>query len=62
MVKRREFLKWTGTAGIGMATLGWNPLAHAAIVPVPTNTGIKGRVVVIGGGMAGATVAKYLRS
>ena len=61
MVKRRDFFKWTGAAGIGMATLGWNPLAHAAIVPVPTNTGIRGRVVVIGGGMGGATVAKYLR-
>ncbi len=33
-----------------------------SFVPViPTNTGIKGRVVVIGGGMAGATAAKYLR-
>jgi NADPH-dependent 2,4-dienoyl-CoA reductase/sulfur reductase-like enzyme len=28
---------------------------------VPTNIGVNGRVVVIGGGMAGATVAKYLR-
>jgi NADH dehydrogenase FAD-containing subunit len=61
MVKRRDFFKWTGAAGIGIATMGWNPLANAAIVPVPTNTGIKGRVVVIGGGMGGATVAKYLR-
>lgn len=61
MVKRREFFKWTGAAGIGIATMGWNPLANAAIVPVPTNTGIRGKVVVIGGGMAGATVAKYLR-
>jgi NADPH-dependent 2,4-dienoyl-CoA reductase/sulfur reductase-like enzyme len=61
MVKRRDFFKWTGAAGIGIATLGWNPIANAAIVPVPTNTGIKGRVVVIGGGMGGATVAKYLR-
>ncbi len=33
-----------------------------SFVPViPTNTGIKGRLVVIGGGMAGATAAKYLR-
>jgi sulfide dehydrogenase [flavocytochrome c] flavoprotein subunit len=29
--------------------------------PVPTVAGVGGRVVVIGGGMAGATVAKYLR-
>ena len=28
---------------------------------VPGNTGANGRVVVIGGGMAGTTVAKYLR-
>lgn len=61
MVKRRDFFKWTGAAGIGITTMGWNPLANAAIVPVPTNTGIKGKVVVIGGGMGGATVAKYLR-
>jgi len=29
--------------------------------PVPTNTGIVGDIVVVGGGMAGVTVAKYLR-
>ena len=29
--------------------------------PVPTVSGVGGRVIVIGGGMAGATVAKYLR-
>lgn len=31
------------------------------LFPVPGNTGLNGRVVVVGGGMAGATVAKYLR-
>ena len=31
------------------------------VFAVPTNTGITGKVVVVGGGMAGATVAKYLR-
>ena len=31
------------------------------LFPVPTNTGISGRIVVVGGGMAGAAVAKYLR-
>jgi NADPH-dependent 2,4-dienoyl-CoA reductase/sulfur reductase-like enzyme len=61
MVKRRDFIKWTGAAGIGIATLNADMLAFAATVPVPTNTGIKGKVVVIGGGMGGATVAKYLR-
>jgi NADH dehydrogenase FAD-containing subunit len=58
MVKRRDFIKWAGVAGIGIGASGWSMLAGAA---VPTNTGIKGRVVVVGGGMAGATVAKYLR-
>jgi sulfide dehydrogenase [flavocytochrome c] flavoprotein chain len=61
MVKRRDFIKWTGAAGIGIATLNADMLAFAATVAVPTNTGIKGKVVVIGGGMGGATVAKYLR-
>ena len=68
MVKRRDFIKWTGAAGIGLTAAGWNLLAAAdtqrtaaSTLSVPTNTGIKGRVVVIGGGMAGATVAKYLR-
>ena len=31
------------------------------LFPVPTNTGITGNVVVVGGGMSGAAVAKYLR-
>ncbi len=30
--------------------------------PVPTGTGVSGRVVVIGGGMAGTSAAKYLRA
>lgn len=38
----------------------WIP-ANAPLSRVPTNLPIRGRVVVIGGGMAGATVAKYLR-
>jgi sulfide dehydrogenase [flavocytochrome c] flavoprotein subunit len=66
MTKRRDFLKYAGTAGLGVAATGasWLTMArtaHAASSAVPTNTGIRGRVVVIGGGMAGATVAKYLR-
>jgi sulfide dehydrogenase [flavocytochrome c] flavoprotein subunit len=67
MVKRRDFLKWTGAAGIGLSASAWSLMAAAdstrtSFVPIiPTTTGIKGRVVVIGGGMAGATVAKYLR-
>lgn len=69
MVKRRDFIKMAGAAGIGIGATGWSLLAAAddssttatAATGVPTNAGIKGRVVVIGGGMAGATVAKYLR-
>jgi NADH dehydrogenase FAD-containing subunit len=61
MVKRRDFIKLAGAAGLGLSAAGWSALARAAVVGVPTNTGIKGRVVVIGGGMAGTTVAKYLR-
>jgi len=67
MVKRRDFIKLAGATGIGLTAAGWSLLAAAdgasapVAVGVPTNTGIKGRVVVIGGGMAGATVAKYLR-
>jgi NADPH-dependent 2,4-dienoyl-CoA reductase/sulfur reductase-like enzyme len=65
MIKRRDFIKWAGASGIGIAAGAFDMLALAetrSFVPViPTNTGIKGRVVVIGGGMAGATAAKYLR-
>ncbi len=71
MIDRRNFIKWAGVSGIAFSSAGWSLLAHAdtktasstttATAAVPTNTGIKGRVVVIGGGMGGATVAKYLR-
>jgi len=68
MTKRRDFLKHAGMAGLGIAASGMSWLAWAdsaqratASAGVPTNTGIRGKVVVIGGGMAGATVAKYLR-
>ncbi|MDP1653478.1 MAG: FAD-dependent oxidoreductase [Rhodocyclaceae bacterium] len=68
MIKRRDFIKWAGASGIGLTAAGWSVLAAAdtkstttVAASVPTNTGIKGRVVVIGGGMAGATAAKYLR-
>src|SRR4051812_14506999 len=47
---RREFLK---TAGAG---------ATAALLPLPAIAqGAGGRVVVIGGGFAGATFARYLK-
>lgn len=64
-MNRRDFFRLAGMAGIGASAISWSRLASAATPPqlgtVPTNTGISGRVVVIGGGMAGATVAKYLR-
>ena len=64
-MNRRDFFRLASMAGIGASAISWAGLASAATAPqlgtVPTNTGISGRVVVIGGGMAGATVAKYLR-
>lgn len=64
-MNRRDFFRLASMAGIGASAINWANLASAAtpaqLGTVPSNTGIKGRVVVIGGGMAGATVAKYLR-
>jgi NADPH-dependent 2,4-dienoyl-CoA reductase/sulfur reductase-like enzyme len=64
-MNRRDFFRLASMAGIGASTAGLTGLVNAAtpaqLGTVPTNTGISGRVVVIGGGMAGATVAKYLR-
>jgi len=64
-MNRRDFFRLASAAGIGASAISWAGLASAAtpaqLGTVPSNTGIKGRVVVIGGGMAGATVAKYLR-
>lgn len=71
MVKRRDFIKWAGASGIGLTAAGWSLLTHADEKRNPSSittsastlpvTGIKGRVVIVGGGMAGATAAKYLR-
>jgi hypothetical protein len=50
--------------GLGLLSFpkAWAEGTSAPVLfPVPTNTGISGRIVVVGGGMAGATVAKYLR-
>lgn len=64
-MNRRDFFRMASVAGLGASAVSWSNLASAATPAqlgiVPTNTGIAGRVVVIGGGMAGATVAKYLR-
>ena len=50
-ISRRNFLKLTGTGAIGAGVAG-SPLARAAK---------SARVVVIGGGVGGATAAKYLK-
>jgi sulfide dehydrogenase [flavocytochrome c] flavoprotein subunit len=62
---RRKFLGSLSLGGLGLMSL---PKAWAddggttpVLFPVPTGTGISGRVVVVGGGMSGAAVAKYLR-
>ncbi len=48
---RRDFTKLLG-AGTALGLLGFPPLSHAAY---------KARVLVVGGGYGGATLAKYLR-
>lgn len=63
-MNRRHFIRWASLLGAGLSSGSLSSLASAATGQlgfVPTNTGLSGRVVVIGGGMAGATVAKYLR-
>lgn len=67
-MKRREFLNLLALGGFGLvASSSWVRAsddegdALSALYPVPTNTGITGNVVIVGGGMAGATLAKYLR-
>ncbi|OIQ97403.1 sulfide dehydrogenase [flavocytochrome c] flavoprotein chain precursor [mine drainage metagenome] len=55
-IKRRDFIKLasTGLAGASLLGAGMPAFARATRPPI-------GRVVVIGGGYAGATAAKYLR-
>lgn len=60
-MQRRDFLRLLGTgAALGMM-MPFAEVLAAGSVTMPGNTGANGRVVVIGGGMAGTTVAKYLR-
>ena len=60
-MQRRDFLRYLATgAALGMMSPLSNVLA-ATSPTMPGNTGANGRIVVIGGGMAGTTVAKYLR-
>lgn len=62
---RRNFLGLMAASGLGFLVI---PNVRAedgggapVLFPVPGNTGITGDIVVVGGGMAGATLAKYLR-
>ncbi len=61
---RRKFLGSLSVGGLGLMMLpkAWADGSTTPVLfPVPTNTGISGRIVVVGGGMSGAAVAKYLR-
>lgn len=56
-MNRRDFLRYMS---IGTA-LGMSLPLQEAVAGIPGNTGANGRVIVVGGGMAGTSVAKYLR-
>lgn len=68
-LSRRRFVQQLGVLGVGAfvaGSLGAEEAQADSKKPstsptVPTNTGISGRVVVIGGGMAGTSAAKFLR-
>jgi sulfide dehydrogenase [flavocytochrome c] flavoprotein chain len=68
-MQRRDFLGLMAVGTLGAVTLpAWlqfvepEPAHAASLIPVPVDTSLKGkRVVVVGGGMAGAAAAKYLR-
>ena len=58
-MNRRDFLRFVSAgAALGLTV----PMEQVfAATGMPGNTGANGHVVVVGGGMAGASVAKYLR-
>jgi NADH dehydrogenase FAD-containing subunit len=63
---RRKFLEVLTIGGAGIIALPTTLWAEDSsstntLFAVPTNLGITGNVVIVGGGMAGATLAKYLR-
>lgn len=66
-MKRRQFIEMCGAAAVaGIPALSLaddkkRKRSSSSSSGVPANTGASGRVVVIGGGMGGATVAKFLR-
>lgn len=71
-MKRRAFIKYVGAGALGLTfpTISnsdsrrkrrGDRTSSASSAVVPGNTGANGQVVVLGGGMGGATAAKYLR-
>ena len=68
-MKRRQFFSLLAASAAGLMTLSprlWadddeNNSTSSSLFAIPGNTGITGHVVIVGGGMAGATLAKYLR-
>lgn len=69
-MQRRDFLRYLGVGTAGLLVPPHlvadddrrrGSRQTAAAPSIPTNMGVSGNVVVVGGGMAGATVAKYLR-
>ncbi len=69
-MQRRDFLGLVAAGTLGAVTIpSWIRLvepepaqAASSLVPVPSDATLKGkRVVIVGGGMAGAAAAKYLR-
>ncbi len=64
ILNRREFLKYSLTAGAAMALSACENMPEQSNQPLSQNTEhAKGRrkVVIIGGGVGGATAAKYIR-
>jgi NADPH-dependent 2,4-dienoyl-CoA reductase/sulfur reductase-like enzyme len=61
-MKRKEFLWKLGAASIGLSMIRPSAIKafNSGLNPVP-GTSATGRVVVVGGGMAGVTCAKFLR-
>ena len=64
-MKRRDFINHLGASALGLAAIqeafADGTILSNAPIQIPTNTGVSGRVVVVGGGMAGTTAAKFLR-
>ena len=64
-MKRRDFIRTLAAGGLGLLVvpsfLSAGDGTPSLLFKVPTNTGITGNIVIVGGGMAGATLAKYLR-